>query len=102
MAIPLFDYGSDMPMGQSAKPPMDAASVVAPVPAAPPQAAGVMQSPQGGAMGFPAPSAPTEPPFVVELQPDGSSIYKSKTEPPIVLGVNKPPKLPKALNGGAQ
>lgn len=48
-------------------------------------------------MGFPAPSASAEPPYDVELQADGSSIYYTKTEPRIVIGVNQPPKLPAAL-----
>lgn len=51
-----------------------------------------------GMVGLPSPDAPSEPPFSVEMQPDGSSIYLTKTDPPIVIGVNKPPKLPPALN----
>lgn len=51
----------------------------------------------GAPMGFPAPDAPAQPPYDVELQPDGSAIFKSKTEPPVVIGIAKAPKLPPAL-----
>ena len=92
-----------MPMGQSAQLPLDTSELMGHIPTQsqaqtppPPTAAGMMGD-QGGAMGFPAPGAPAEPQFDVKLQPDGSSIYVTKTNPQIVIGVNRPPKLPKAL-----
>jgi len=56
---------------------------------------------------FPPPQAPAAPPFDVRMQPDGSSVYvipspdgdKGKD---IVLGINPPPKLPKAFQPPAQ
>ena len=98
-------YGDSplMPMGQAAQAPLQTGELMQP-PAAdptqspgagapPPAAAGMM----GGAGGMNPPGAPAEPPYDVKLQPDGSSIYVSKTQPPVVLAVNPPPKLPKAL-----
>jgi len=49
-----------------------------------------------------APPAPQAPPYTVRLQPDGSSVYvmPSPDGDPgkdIVLGVNKAPAVPKAM-----
>jgi hypothetical protein len=102
MAIP-YDDGSQMPMGQAAQPPLNTASVMPPMPPGPVQSPGVGAPPpaeagmMGGAGGFPAPGAPNEPPYDVKLQADGSGVFVSKTDPPIVIGVVPPPKLPKAL-----
>jgi hypothetical protein len=48
----------------------------------------------------PPPGQPEENPYQVRLQPDGSSVYYLPGPTPqqeIILGVNNPPKLPKAL-----
>lgn len=55
---------------------------------------------------MPPPSAPSAPPYSVELQPDGSSIYfvPSPDGDPmkkVVLQVNKAPKLPPAFQPAA-
>lgn len=99
MAIPMTP---EMPMGQAAQLPLDTSSILGALPskspaagAPPPAAAGMMG--QAGAMSFPEPGAPAEPPFDVRLQPDGSSVYVTKTQPEIVIGINPAPKLPKAL-----
>jgi hypothetical protein len=64
----------------------------------PRQAAGMMAGPGGTPLGtFPSPTAPAEPPYTVDMQADGSAIFKSRTEPPVVIGVAKAPKLPPAL-----
>lgn len=59
-------------------------------------------------MGAPAPAAPQPqgPPWSVKLQPDGSSIYvipspDGNAANDIVLGVNKAPALPKAMQPAA-
>ena len=41
-------------------------------------------------------------PFNVRLQPDGSSVIETKTNPPIVIAVNQPPKLPKWMSPDGQ
>lgn len=56
----------------------------------------------GGGPMLPPAGAPTDLPYDVEIQPDGSSIYVSKTEPKIVLGINKAPKLPTWMEGNGQ
>ena len=103
-----------MPMGIAADrydqpadltPPMPAGGMAPPPPAA--LAAGAPPPPAAMPMGstlpsMPAPSAPAGPPWSVALQPDGSSKYfiPSPDGDPakeIVLGVNPPPKLPKAM-----
>jgi len=75
-----------------AMPPMDQAA-----PAMPPQ--GMPAAPMGNP--FPAPDAPSAPPYQVELQDDGSSVYSLPPQTPggkpIIIGINPPPKLPKAL-----
>ena len=63
-----------------------------PAPGAPPAPA----APQAG--GLPAPEAPAAPPYMVRMQPDGSSIYVIPSPDgdlikDIVLGVNPAPKL---------
>lgn len=55
----------------------------------------------GGEMMMPPPEAGAELPYDVVIQPDGSSIYQTKTEPPIVIGLNKAPKMPDWLSGGS-
>lgn len=98
-----------MPMGQSAKLPLSAADLLpadafksAPS-STPPAASGLMAGPGGTPIGsMPSPEMPSEPPFEVVLQADGSSIYQTKTNPPVVIGVNKPPKLPAAMAQKAQ
>lgn len=95
-----------MPMGQAAKMPVSAADLAslsaAPMPAssAPAGASGLIAGPSGTPLGggIPAPSAPVEPPYEVVLQADGSSVYQTKTTPPVVIGVNRPPKLPPSLS----
>ena len=89
-----------MPMGQAAMKPLNMGGLMGRMPMTrpattpPPAAAAGMM---GGAMGLPSPSAPPEPPFEVKMQADGSSVYLTKTDPQIVIGINPPPKLPKAL-----
>jgi len=89
------DLSPPMPAGGMAPPPPAALAAGAP----PPPAA----MPMGSTLpAMPAPSAPAGPPWSVALQPDGSSKYfiPSPDGDPakeIVLGVNPPPKLPKAL-----
>lgn len=92
-----------MPMGQSAQLPITAADLLPPtaspaITPPPPQAQGMVAGPGGTPLaGFPSPDAPAEPPYLVELQADGSSVYKTKTNPSVVIGVNKAPKLPPAM-----
>lgn len=95
---------SQMPMGQQALPALDASQILAGMPtkataqtAPPPASAGMMQAPSGAPAGMPPQGSPSEPPYDVQLQPDGSSIYITKTQPPVVIGVNRPPKVPPAL-----
>lgn len=90
-------------------PPMPAGGMAPPPPAA--LAAGAPPPPAAMPMGstlptMPEPAAPAGPPWSVALQPDGSSKYfiPSPDGDPakeIVLGVNPPPKLPKAFNAPA-
>jgi hypothetical protein len=102
-------YDSQMPMGQAAIPPLDLQDIIGAEPApagdvmaapsAPPAAQGMMDMGQPPAMGgggpmLPEPEAGADLPFSVEMQPDGSSIDYSKTEPRVVIAVNKAPKLP--------
>lgn len=48
---------------------------------------------------FPAPTAPQKPPWDVQLQDDGSSVYTipGPNGKPVVLAVNKAPRLPHAM-----
>lgn len=94
-----------MPMGAAAKLPLTAADLMpsmrAPAPAGaapPPQSAGMIAGPGGTPLGgFPGPSAPAEPPYNITMQPDGSAIWTSKTDPPVVIGVIPAPKIPPSL-----
>lgn len=95
-----------MPMGAAAQLPLTAAdlapSITAPPPPMaqpPPQAAGLMAGPGGTPLGggLPDPGAPAEAPYDIEMQPDGSAIWKSKTTPSVVIGVVPAPKLPPSL-----
>lgn len=100
---------TQMPMGSAAKLPLTAADLIPALkrPAAgaapvPPAAAGLMAGPNGTPMGsqaspFPSPDAPPEAPYDVQKQPDGSAIWLSKTQPPVVIGVIPAPKLPVSL-----
>lgn len=58
--------------------------------------AGPGAMPPGGPM---QPPAPTKAPWDVQMQDDGSSVYSipGPNGNPIILGVNPPPRLPKAL-----
>lgn len=94
-----------MPMANSARLPIDATDLIppikAPAPAGampPPAAAGMMAGPGGTPIGaFPPAGAPAEPPYTVTMQSDGSAIWHSKTDPPIVIGVVPAPKLPPSM-----
>lgn len=94
-----------MPMASAAKLPLSAADLLpalsAPAPASatpPPQAAAMMAGPGGTPLGgFPSPDAPMDHPYDVTMQPDGSAIWMSKTDPPVVIGVVPAPKLPPSL-----
>jgi len=95
---------TQMPMGMAAQMPINTDDILGNVPqqrsapeASPEAAEGLMQGPGGEVAGMPSPGAPNEPPFDVQLQPDGSSIYVTKTQPPIVIGVNRPPKIPRGM-----
>lgn len=98
-----------MPLSNAGKLPLDLSSIIGPISrpagpasAAPQQAAGAMQLPNtgmGGAAPLPAQGSPAEPPYNVEMQADGTSIYKTPSG--IVLGVNRAPKLPPSLNPNA-
>lgn len=94
---------SQMPMGQAAMPALNTDSIMSALSSQPQQqsmpAGAAVPQQAAGLMGMPSPDAPSEPPYDVKLQPDGSSIYFTKTDPPVVIGVNKPPKLPAALQG---
>ncbi len=92
-------------MGQSAQLPLTAADLlpptIAPAPpgaAVPPQAAGMMAGPGGTPLGTPAgPQAPQDPPWDVQRQPDGSALFLSRTNPPVVIGLAPAPKLPVSM-----
>ena len=105
-----------MPMAQTTALPLDLSSLIpgspqsAPTPAAPPAAAGLATAPAappmpGGAPAsmpaFPPPGAPMKPPYEVVMQADGSSVYQVPPPmpgmPPVVIAVNKAPKVPPAL-----
>lgn len=92
-----------MPMGSAARLPLTAADMMPPISAPaggppPPQAAGAMAGPGGTPLGgFPDPNAPTEAPYNIEMQSDGSAIWKTKTDPSIVIGVVPAPKLPPSM-----
>jgi len=106
-----------MPMARVAADAQGAPSVIPPIP---PMAGGPGPTPPAGALPppaapeamnppgmFPPPQAPAAPPFNVRMQPDGSSVYiiPSPDGDPgkdIVLGINPPPKLPKAFQPPAQ
>lgn len=95
---------SQMPMGQAAMAPLQQDSIMGALSSQPetmpvPEGAPLPQQ-SAGLMGMPSPDAPSEPPYDVKLQADGSSVYLTKTDPPVVIGINKPPKLPPALQGG--
>lgn len=96
-----------MPMTSSMRQPLDLGPSALPLRASapagqtpPPAAAGMIG---GGAPmnSLPSPSAPATPPWNVILQDDGSSIYQIPSPQPggkpVVIGVNKSPKLPAAL-----
>lgn len=106
--LPLSIPGANtMPMSAgTSQLPIDSTSLIAGTPqrapamTPPPRAAaGMMTGPAGAPAGaFPPPGSPSQPPWQVTMQPDGSSIYKVDTAGgPIVIGVNPAPKLPKAL-----
>ena len=85
-----------MPAGGAPMPPP--AAMGAPAPTGPPPAA---MPPQGGMPSLPPSGAPAAP-YTVRLQPDGSSVYVMPSPDgnpanDIILSVNAPPKLPKAL-----
>jgi hypothetical protein len=116
-ALPLsFPDTNQMPYGQTTALPIDESGFAAPVnaPASPPPAAAGMQAPPAampsaapdtmqGRSAFNAPGAPTEPPYQVTMQPDGSSVYHVMTAGgPVIIGVNKAPKVPPALQQGVQ
>lgn len=93
-----------MPMGSAVKLPLNTAELMPPISAPgigapPPQAAGQIAGPSGTPLGgsLPPPEAPKEPPYTVEMQPDGSAVWKSKTNPPVVIGVVPAPKIPASL-----
>lgn len=72
-------------------------------PAAPPMAPpGAMSQPMGGAPM--QPPQPQAPPWNVQMQSDGSSVYSipGQDGKPIILGVNPPPRLPKSLQPPTQ
>ncbi len=86
-----------MPSGGALPPPPAGlgAAMAPPAPAAP-------MGPPPGLPAMPPPSAPAAPPYTTRLQADGSSIYviPSPDGDPgkdVVLGVNPPPKIPKAF-----
>lgn len=92
-----------MPMGMAAgKMPASAADILPPI-APPPGVAMPAPAGPGGTVapgmpaGMPPVGAPAEPPYTTQMQPDGSAIWLSKTDPPIVIGVIPAPKLPPAL-----
>jgi len=91
-------------MGSAAKLPLSAADIMpamsVPAQGAPPlPAQGLMAGPGGTPLGssMPPPNAPADPPYTGEMQPDGSAIWKSKTEPPVIIVVVPAPKLPVSL-----
>jgi len=65
----------------------------------PPTSYHQQQAAPSGQSPFPSPDAPATPPWNVELQGDGSSVYTipGPDGKPIVIGINPVPKLPKAL-----
>jgi len=98
-----------MPLAQTASLPLNMSDILAQMPIKKPMAqeapvpgpaAGVQQmAPPPDAAD---PGAAPQPPYTVRLQPDGSSVYEITTglppgAPPIIIGVNKPPNLPPAL-----
>lgn len=88
---------AQMPMQAAAQLPLNTDEIIGAMPQRRSAAPDAMPPAAQGLVGLPQPGAPEEPPFDVQLQPDGSSIYLTKTDPPIVIGVNKPPKLPPGL-----
>lgn len=97
-----------MPMGSAARLPLNAAQLMPsirgiPAAGAPPAPAAGLMAPGGSPIGFPAPGAPEKPPFEVEMQPNGTSVYyvPGSNGQKIILGVNPPPKMPKALQPNA-
>lgn len=85
-------------------PPMPSGGAAPPPPAMPMPSAAM---PVGPLPMMPPPTAPAAPPYSVELQSDGSSRYVIKSPDgnqanDIVLAVNPPPKVPKALQTPAQ
>lgn len=106
------DTTSLMPMTQAARLPIASAPQpptplpLPPMPGGPPASSGPLplpsMAPQGGPLPLPA-SAPIpqvqKPPYAVELQDDGTSVYtiSGPNGKPVIIGLNKPPKLPAAL-----
>lgn len=112
---------SQMPMGKAAlkdvaPPPLPPLSLPpkgnAPMPLPMPPisatpAAGPVGTPSGmppapGAQPMPQLGQPQQPPYSVRLQPDGSSLYYTPSPDgnaanDVILGLNPPPKVPKAL-----
>jgi len=92
-----------MPMGAAAKLPLSAEDLMpamtAPATGAPPQqAAGLMAGPGGTPLGsMPSTDAPTEPPYDITMQPDGSAVWMSRTDPPVAIAVVPAPKIPASL-----
>lgn len=92
---PIFppSKGAPMPGGSNLPPALPPALP----PSMPPT--GPAMGAAGGPPGMPAPNAPAAPPYTVRLQPDGSSVYSLQTpNGEVVLGVNPPPKVPKAFS----
>lgn len=94
-------------MGTAARMPLSAADLMGPIRApappsavAPPQAAGMMAGPGGTPLGTPSPMAGPRSAadmYDFQKQPDGSGLWVSKTNPPIVIAVVPAPKLPQSL-----
>lgn len=101
MAVNALKRSTPPPLPQLSMPP--GAGAPAPsLPMPPVGAAPAMPMPPTGAPpAAPAPMAPAPPPWQVALQDDGSSVYQMPPlvpgGKPIVLGVNKPPKLSAAM-----
>ncbi len=106
----ISDTTSMMPMGAAAlKNSTPPAPPLPPLTAPPSAGAGPMPLPPPPAMppapgaAAPIPRAPVAtPPWSVRPQPDGSSVYYMPSpdgdpSKEVILGVNPPPKLPKAL-----
>lgn len=82
-------------------PPISTTPAAGPV-GAPPAGAPLGMPPAPGAQPMPQVGQPQQPPYSVKLQPNGSSLYyvpspDGNPANDIVLGLNDPPKVPKAF-----